>query len=247
MSSVLARMVQRSRGPLSAVEPLIPPRYAAAPGTADFGVEPDGPPAGSDIAWGGPPREAPGAVAPRGSVLAPIPAASGGPAPRGVRLDQSAARAAGISPGPALRRAGPSGPPGPAGAVGGDGPPGAAGATGAAGASGAVGADGPVGPAGPGLPSVELPATWVRDTGPATLSPRPAPEGSRSELPGGAADDDAPALTITIGHIEVRAASESRPRPERARPDPPHRQPFRPQVTLAEFLGRDSPRQGPRR
>jgi hypothetical protein len=55
----------------------------------------------------------------------------------------------------------------------------------------------------------------------------------------------APALTITIGHIEVRAAAESRPQAEQARPARPPRQQFRPQVSLAEFLGRDG--HGPRR
>lgn len=53
-----------------------------------------------------------------------------------------------------------------------------------------------------------------------------------------------PALTITIGHIEVLAA-ESRPQAEQARPARPPRQQFRPQVSLAEFLGRDG--HGPRR
>jgi hypothetical protein len=64
--------------------------------------------------------------------------------------------------------------------------------------------------------------------------------------PGAPADDAAhapPALTITIGHIEVRAAAEGRSRPQQARPEPPRRQPFRPQVTLAEFLARTEPGQ----
>lgn len=61
--------------------------------------------------------------------------------------------------------------------------------------------------------------------------PEPVAAASNAEPP--------PALTITIGHIEVRAAAESRPQAEQARPARPPRQQFRPQVSLAEFLGRD--------
>jgi hypothetical protein len=80
---------------------------------------------------------------------------------------------------------------------------------------------------------------------------RPAPE--EGGLPGHRPEPMAaapiagppPALTITIGHIEVRAAAESQPQAEQAGPARPPRQQFRPQVSLAEFLGRDE--HGPRR
>lgn len=97
----------------------------------------------------------------------------------------------------------------------------------------------------PGLPL----AAGSRSTRRAAF--RPAREDSG--MPGRRADLAAaagvavppPALTITIGHIEVRAAAESRPQAEQARPVRPPRQEFRPQVSLAEFLGRDG--HGPRR
>jgi hypothetical protein len=302
VSDVLARMVLRGRGALSAVEPLIPPRYAAAgsapglggkaspaglAGEADpasglapeagpdtrawpagagsrrAGTDPgaeglplaqgrgsrDGPPGASGLARTGLPLEVPGTRAPAGST----PAAPGSPA------------SPSIQPGPGDLR-GPGGP--------------------LAGRAWRGGPREPASPAGsgePALPGTELPASWARPHEHSTTPPMsqrswvpggpadgdgevpgvPRPAGPRSArrpasrlgrdegaplqpYPGAPTDDAAhapPALTITIGHIEVRAAPEGRSRPQQARPEPPRRQPFRPQVTLAEFLARTEPGQ----
>jgi hypothetical protein len=329
MSTVLGRMVQRTRGPLSAIEPLIPPRYAGgesalgrgrgtyaaglvnevglgpqagpdgvswpagpdgadagtdrriagadrrvagAPLAGDSGIGREVPPPGGSRAWTGPPRATRGADAAPGAAPAAVPAEPGRPAPRGVPRDPADLGTAGASLVPPMPRSG---------------------ADESADPGELARADRPR-PSG-----AELPASWVADSAHATRSPGPLRQwagGDDREPPppgqwphGGAAGGDdrepglphpagfrgarrlasllareegarldaypqtlpgtatvpgtgaGPALTITIGHVEVRAAAESRPRPERARPDSPPRQPFRPQVTLAEFLGRDSP------
>jgi hypothetical protein len=299
MSDVLGRMVLRGRGALSAVEPLIPPRYAAtgsAPslagrayppggaGEADLasGLAPEaarearawpagagGRRAGTDPAAGDPP------LAEGSGSRAGPPGASGlARVGRSLEVSGTGARAdrtpvapgglpsPGIQPGPPdLRRPGAS-------------------------AAAPAWRGEPPSPAGSGepvLPGTELPASWARPHEHSAASQL----GQRPWVPGGAADGDgdgagvakpanprsahraaarlgrdegappeaypgtladiaadaAPLLTITIGHLEVRAAPEARSRPQQARPDPPRRPPFRPQVTLAEFLGRTEPGQ----
>jgi hypothetical protein len=298
MSDVLGRMVLRGRGALSAVEPLIPPRYAAdgsaqglggrayPPALAgEAGLAPETPPdartwpagasgrrAGTDPGAGDPPlaggsgsRDGP----PGASGLARVgrwlevpgtsargdgtPAALGGSASPSIQPGPRDLRSPGGSPARPAWRGEPREPPRPAG-------------------SGE-----------PVLPGTELPASWAR---PHEHSATPQ-LGQRSWVPGGAADGDgeepgvakpagsrsahraafvlgrdqsapleagpgtladiaahaSPTLTITIGHIEVRAAPEARSRPQEARPDPPRRPPFRPQVSLAEFLARTGPGQ----
>ena len=261
MSSVLERMIHRSRGPLSAAQPLIPPVYAPVPLAGDDGGQPSRPLPGSDLPWAGVPRAVPRADAPP----ADAPAAHSTRASWGDRLAPAAPRAtdaAPVAPARLARSTGRTwaaeviGPTGPAGATGPAGPAGTSGPAGTTGLDGATGPEGPArplgadaaGPAegrGPGA-ILELPASWVADPGPAAHRPGLPPAGRRAELPSPEAAAD-PALTNTIGHSEVRAAPEARPRPERARPDPPPRQPFRPQVTLAEFLGRTGPGQAQRR
>jgi len=258
MSSVLERMIRRSRGPLSAAQPLIPPVYAPVPLAGDDGGQSSRPPPGSYLPRAGVPRAVPSADAPPGDV----PAAHSTRASWGDRLAPAAPTAADASPAASARGADSTrrawaaevtGPTGPAGAAGPAGPAGPAGTTGSEGATGLEGPAGPpradtAGPAeglGPGA-ILELPASWVADPGPAAHRPGLPPEGRRAELPSPEAGAD-PALTIMIGHIEIRAAPDARPRPERPRPDPPPRQPFRPQVTLAEFLGRTGPGQAQRR
>lgn len=255
MSSVLERMIRRSRGPLSAAQPLIPPVYAPVPLAGDDGGQPSRPLPGSDLPWAGVPRAVPRADAPPGDA----PAAHSTRASWGDRLAPAAPRAADWTPVAPARRAGSTGRAWAAELIGPTGPAGATGHAGAAGTTGADGATGPEGPAGhPGADAagpaegrgpaaiLELPASWVADPGPAAHRPGLPPAGGRAELPSPEAAAG-PALTITIGHIEVRAAPDARPRPERARPDPSPRQPFRPQVTLAEFLGRTGPGQAQRR
>jgi len=255
MSSVLERMIRRSRGPLSAAQPLIPPVYAPVPLAGDDGGQPSRPPPGSDLPRAGVPRAVPSADAPPGDA----PAAHSTRASWGGRLAPAAPRAADASPVAPARRAGSTRRAWAAEVIGPTGPAGTAGPAGPAGSTGSEGATGPEGPAGPpradaagpaeGLRPgaiVELPASWVADPGPAAHRPGLPPERRRAELPSPEAGAD-PALTIMIGHIEVRSAPDARPRPERARPAPPPRQPFRPQVTLAEFLGRTEPGQAQRR
>jgi hypothetical protein len=295
MSDVLWRAVQRSRGALPVIEPLIAPRYAVArsildpvgratggraveadlaggratdagpdrrtwpagaggrhPGT-DLGAagrpraagsgSPDGHSGASGLAWTDPRSEVSGTSA----YHYRAPAGPGALGPLGLQPDLPAPRS-------------PEGPPpGPAG----QGEPHKPART--------AGSGEPV------LPGTEIPASWAR---PGEYSGAPRP-GQRSWLASGSADGNdgepgvpppagarsahraallgrdesarltaqpgaalvSPALTITIGHIEVRAVPEVRSRPQPATPDPPRRQPFRPQVTLAEFLGRTEPGQ----
>lgn len=301
MSTVLTRMVQRSRGPLSAIEPLIPPRYAASDSVLDPGASPRaagplgearlapeadaaagtrpsgpdgrppstdrrgtgapaplaghaGPQAGSGPAWAGPPREVPEADTAPDDAL-PMPSLQ---PPQGASPGDRAARFAEGRASASARQAD---------------------------------ADRPV-TLGWSLPEHwALPESWARDGGPLTPSPKAPSPGQRPQSLGGAPDDtgdglepphpagprsarhassrlareegarlDAsfgalpgkgpgtgPALTITIGHIEVRAAAPQRTEAERGRAGKPAGQQFRPQVSLAEFLGRPEPGQARRR
>jgi hypothetical protein len=103
---------------------------------------------------------------------------------------------------------------------------------------------------GPGIEEPAAPATAEPGAGPAVrpvtaparllpAAPRPAAqEGSgRSPVPGASAAGDSggrPDVTISIGHVEVRAA----PPIERPRTRPP----FRPRVSLDDFLGQQQDR-----
>jgi len=89
-------------------------------------------------------------------------------------------------------------------------------------------------------PTVASPAEAV-EPGPVPVRPRPAQvpgqwptSPSPSTRPGQSAEpvpESGPEITISIGHIEVRSA----PAPEKPRSRPP----FRPQVSLTDFLSRD--------
>jgi hypothetical protein len=267
MSDVLGRMVQRSRGALSAIEPLIPPRYAASGRAADLvggasagrragpadpvpdpgQVRGPWPASVGQFGWPQPAREAPGTSA----FADRIPAGTDRLVPFSIEPDLRRPR------GQEEAAAGPARPGEP---------------------------DGPARPASsgdPAGPGPELPARWVRPDehpGPSRADQRsPSPletadggnepaglpagprraqraaaqlgrdHGARPYFYPGALTDVAgpasPMLTIAIGHIEVRAAPEGSSRPRQMRPEPPPRPPFRPQVTLAEFLGRAEPGQ----
>ena len=62
--------------------------------------------------------------------------------------------------------------------------------------------------------------------------------GKHQESAAGAQPSGAPALTITIGHIEVHPAAPGRLPAGHGQPAGPARPPFRPQLSLADFLGR---------
>jgi hypothetical protein len=223
MTALLERIARRAREPLSAVEPLAPPPFAA--GGADGG--PVGSPAPEEpfgeleamtaTEAARPPRAEP-AMARRTEAVA------GGPARTAPSGDRAALDAA--EPRPAARD--------------GRGP-----------RSQAAAAAGRPGRERPDPRATARPLPGDRGPGPARGTPTPeaagAPRDSRAPVlvparraaspdprPDAPVAHRRPEVTITIGHIEVRAAPAPQPRPA-----PP---PFRPDVSLSEFLARQERR-----
>lgn len=222
-AGVRSRIVARSRGSLSGLEPLIPSRFAPradrlpVPGLAvtDASAVPD---AEDDLApgeWPGPGHYPAGldwgsSPAPRGE----HPAAHGRPDAGGTAAGDPG-RLAPRTPRPATEaspRPGGRGAPGPSLAP-------------------------PKVSAGP----AESSATADRDaTVAGHLSAGPGEPG-----PAAAAQVTTPGpVIISIGHIEVRAAAEPRSRPTERTAPPSPRPAFRPRVTLADFLDGDAGQPG---
>ena len=234
MSTLIERMIQRTQAPLSSLEPIAPVMYAPTtsgqqPDEAAFAELPSAPAEMTDHGRPTPPRRSsrqnalPGEGQHSASLVPPGPASHGSITP--ADLQPHSARQD--------RSAWPSG------------------------TEGALDQEAPRGnerrPATPGPPheDADLHATTTAgQTAPtqpiaATARLRPADLGgnagaaARPPVAGNAPDEVArgPEITVTIGHIEVRAAS--------AAPARPARTPFRPQVSLADFLKGSS--QGSRR
>jgi hypothetical protein len=238
MNTVLARMVERARGALSSAEPLIPSRFAAGGDGFAPGVLPSG---DTDPAWRPNPGQLPAeAVVPAGTTAATeamAPAGTTAAARRSASAETSAPHGnpvrhlsediQEIAQVVAEK-------------------PGAASTSVDAAASHVT----PL--------SHVTPASPVRGTSPVSgtsLAPRPTdahdvaatpdvglvPTGDASRVAASSmagislpADPAAgsPEITITIGHIEVRAATPSQQGQQRDRPQ------FRPRVSLGDFLAR---------
>lgn len=234
-SGVLGRMVQRSRGPLSSLEPVIRPRFAPR---AEGFVPGDGRPA---------------------DVLAPaeLDADAVDTRPPGLTVPGQEAPAADLSGSPATLRAADG-----AGHSPRDGPrsvPREASGGDAAAAERAFPPTGGLWPAAPALSggATAWDAAWgdtgrngAASDGPAPLEPSPlipaitarpgaSRPATRSADPGNRASGASPPVTITIGHIEVRAAAVTQ-RPARQETTARPRPAFRPQTTLADFLDGDA-------
>jgi len=296
MSTVLGRLIQRSREPLSSLEPLIPSRFdpgaegfAAGGGlppdgglAGDLDAEPgdggieadaaealtrpgDGPSAGRRAAGYGPAANADLTPSGRPSARAGSPSAANAGAPTWAHADArsetgaddvarprpgtgllsraaSSADAADGRSGSGGDRPGGSRPPGtPA-----DQPlPGLARLTGRS-----------LLPGRTALPTAELPADEAlsplladaaaepplaaREHGRGDRAAQERPDPTRIALP---ASPVGPAITITIGHLEIAAAPAPRERPKapstearQVQPAAPTRPPFRPRVSLSDFL-----------
>jgi len=271
MSTVLGRLIQRSREPLSSLEPLIPSRFD--PGAEGFaaggGLPPDGGLAGDlDAEPGDGGIEADAAEAltrPGDGPSAGRRAAGNAGAPTWAHADArsetgaddvarprpgtgllsraaSSADAADGRSGSGGDRPGGSRPPGtPA-----DQPlPGLARLTGRS-----------LLPGRTALPTAELPADEAlsplladaaaepplaaREHGRGDRAAQERPDPTRIALP---ASPVGPAITITIGHLEIAAAPAPRERPKapstearQVQPAAPTRPPFRPRVSLSDFL-----------
>jgi len=242
MSTPLARMVERARGSLSSAEPLIPSRFAAGGDGFAPGVLPSG---DTDPAW----RPGPGQLPAEAAVPAGTTPATEATAPAGTT---AAART--TAPAEATAPAETSAPHGtPVRHLGEDMQqiarvaaemPGAASTSVDAAASHVT------------PPSYVTPASPVRGTSPMSGTSLPPRDADAHDV---AATPDAglvpargvprvaaasvagislpanpaagsPEITITIGHIEVRAAPSSQQSPQRGRPQ------FRPRVSLGDFL-----------
>jgi hypothetical protein len=246
MSTVLARLVERSRERLSSLEPLTPSRFAAGAGgfgpaggrlTSDGGSAPDSRftpgggfasggdhTAGRDHAAGGAYPAGNGYPAGRdpaaaGGAAADVLALPGAAAPGGEAAAASGNRA---FPGPAPGgRARPSTVPVPRAAPGGHDGPGIP----------ISGISRSLGPRSPDTEGAETQLTAL-DRGLGHDASPDGPGATRIAIPSGAAG---PALTITIGHIEVAAAPAAASRPREQAPQR-SRQPSRPLVSLSDFL-----------
>ena len=215
---MLARLVARARAPLSGLEPLIAPSFAL--------------PAGGPAADPGAPGDGFGSLAPAADAAAglggPRPSARAGGLPDGDLASQGEPAWPTPDPGrPALvldARPDLAGPRDAGGSAGGARPSRTAGYAPVAAWAAEV-APG----SGPGEPHQD--AQRSRAAGPPAERGASAPPAER----GASAPPASPAagITISIGHIEVRAARgpESRPAPPRSRPA------FRPRLTLDDFLG----------
>jgi hypothetical protein len=218
--AVRSRIVARSRGPLTGLEPLIPSRFApradglplAGSAGGDAGLSADDGLAPGEPSGPGPRR------GPAGLDRGGGPAARGGPATGGARSDLGPA--AGDHGWPAPHTPGP-----PAGASLGAGP--------------RPPAPAPV-PAEVTATAVPLAAGVDREGDTAGLAP--ARPGEPWPAAGAAVTAPGPVI-ISIGHIEVSAAADPRARPAAERPGPARPRPaFRPRVTLTDFLDGDAGR-----
>jgi hypothetical protein len=215
MSTLIERMILRARAPLSSLEPIAPVRFAlrqqidetpftevaAEPAEAPDHSLPPPPRAIGQNALPGERPPSPGLVPPETTLPGPItPADVQRPRARRDRRDQVDRSESVLVPAA----------------------PGAASEGPAVHATAAEVRTEPIGPVQP------IPVT--ARLRPADL-PGHAEGGVQAPAADTAADEPAhgPDITVTIGHIEVRAASPAPARPARV--------PFRPQVSLNDFLG----------
>lgn len=266
MSNLLQRMVQRARAPIPGVEPLLPPRYAPpdaearqsrsdAPREAGpspeakssnefsprFSSEEFSPGRSGSASRGSAENTSPHPIAPAAKIHIPAmetpimtrPAAAAGQRPQYANLDRvpSTRLEPHLRPPtePAIGKAEPV-------------PPFDAGRLekfGVTQASISIPVASPVVPANPVAIATGKATSSRRQSAdptirpPASKSQRPAP------APPGTIENRTPDVTITIGHVEVRAAQQVVERPQRPA--------FRPRVSLGDFLGSESPGGGFRR
>jgi hypothetical protein len=251
-SSVLARMIQRSREPQSSLEPVIRPRFVPRAGVlAPAGdPAPDAPPPAALPPAARPPDASPPAARPPGAsppgrrppAAAPLGALSPDePTPDALPSEPVTPRAlaAGeISDLPEAFRVPESPPQHSLWPV-----------TAGPGEDDIPSGDG-LAPLDPVPPSRRTRAASSRPGASRAAGrehrreqPGPQPMAALADDPGHAGDAGEPSVTITIGHIEVRAV-QAPPRPPRPETPPRPRPAFRPQTTLADFLGDGAARPG---
>ncbi len=237
-SGVLARMIRRSREPQSSLEPVIRPRFA--PRTNSVPIAEDAAPA-EDSAPGAPPLDllAPearppdalpaGALSPDAPVRPARPPAAPAPdaAPPGALLPEApVAVISGLPERSRIARSGSRSQHAPRAVT--------------------STPDEGLAPLDPGPPSRRARAAsdW---TGTSRAAGREYHSEQRSYRsvgePGHQAGAGEPPVTITIGHIEVRAAPAPQRPPRQEAPQRP-KPPFRPRTTLADFLDNGAGRPG---
>lgn len=255
MSTVLARMIQRTRGPLSSLAPVTAPRFAPAardraPDGGDFppddehrsGQQGSGQLGSGQLASAAGPGPASAGWPDAGP---PLSAAAGEQATSGLPADRTVTT-------PPTRRGHPpahgGGVPDPLGARDAEGPDGYADPL-AAGWDGhpagqaltaaprvAPGPPGTPGPAGTPWPAGTLWPAADRGRGAPGTPPSPlAPAALGEPQPVGGRGQE---ITISIGHIEVRVAPQAQPQPPPARSSRRSAPRSQPLVPLADFLQR---------